>query len=73
MNPARSAICSARDPEFKPLAGFDYANCVPIKGDSVAQEVKWNGKSMTELKGKPVRIEFQLQNADLFTFRAAGE
>jgi hypothetical protein len=39
----------------------------------VAQEVKWNGKSMAELKGQPIRIEFQLQNADLFTFRAKGE
>lgn len=57
----------------KPLEGFDHADCVPFSGDGVAHEVTWNGKSISALKGQPIRLEFLLRNADLFTFRATGE
>jgi hypothetical protein len=57
----------------QPIAGFDYGDAPAFSGDSVAHEVKWNGKSMSELKGKIVRLEFQLRGADLYTFRARGE
>ncbi len=56
----------------KPIADFDYDDMPAFKGDSVAHEVKWNGKSLDELKGKVVRLEFQLHDADLYTFRAAA-
>ena len=55
----------------KPIAGFDYDDMPAFTGDSVAQRVKWKGKSLDELKGKVVRLEFQLRDADLYTFRAA--
>jgi len=55
----------------KPLPGFDYSDCQPFTGDSVAHEVKWGGKSADELKGQVIRLEFQLKDADLYTFRAA--
>ena len=54
----------------KPIAGFDYDDAPPFTGDSVAHEVKWNGKSLDEMKGKVIRLEFQLKDADLYTFRA---
>ncbi len=54
----------------KPIKGFNYDDALAFTGDSVAQEWKWNGKSLDELKGKVIRLEFQLKNADLYTFRA---
>ncbi len=60
------------DEKRKPIAGFDYDDMPGFNGDSVAHEVKWNGKSLGELKGKIIRLELQLRDADLFTFRAAN-
>lgn len=57
----------------KLIPGFDYADAPAFQGDSVAHEVRWNGRSLNELKGKVVRIEFQLREADLYTFRAKPE
>src|SRR6185436_19219163 len=55
----------------KPLKGFNYDDMTPFTGDSVSQEIQWGGKSLDEFKGKVVRLEFQLHEADLYTFRAA--
>ncbi len=52
--------------------GFDYEECAPFAGDSVAHEVGWKQASMNALAGQVVRLEFYLRNADLYTFRAAG-
>jgi hypothetical protein len=40
-------------------------------GDKVAGEVAWKGGSLDALKGKAIRLEFLLKDADLYTFRAA--
>jgi len=56
----------------KPLAGYDYADCKPFAGDSVAHEVAWKGKTMDSLKGQVIRLEFLLKDADLYTFHATG-
>ena len=58
------------DEKRKPLPGFGYGEGDPFKGDSTAHEVLWKGRSMDELKGRTIRLEFQLRDADLFTFRA---
>jgi hypothetical protein len=55
----------------KPQPGFDYDDSEPFRGDSVAQEITWHGKSLDAFAGKVIRLEFQLHNADLYTFRAA--
>jgi hypothetical protein len=60
------------DEQRKLIAGFDYDDMEAFTGDSVAHEMKWKGKSLDELKGKVVRLEFQLRDADLYTFRATG-
>lgn len=56
----------------KPLAGFDYADCEVFKGNKVAHEVTWKGQSLDAFAGKTIRLEFQLRDADLYTFRAAS-
>ena len=55
----------------KPIAGFNYDDMPAFNGDSVAHEVKWKEKSLDNLKGKVIRLEFLLKDADLYTFRAA--
>ena len=54
----------------KPIEGFNYDDMPAFTGDSVAHEVKWNGKSLDELKGQVIRLEFLLRDADLYTFCA---
>jgi hypothetical protein len=56
----------------KPLPGFDYADCIAFTGDSVAHEITWRKKTANSLKGQIIRLEFQLKDADLYTFRSAG-
>ncbi len=58
------------DERRKPIDGFDYTDCKPFKGDDVAHTITWPGRSIDELKGQVIRIEFFLRDADLFTFRA---
>jgi hypothetical protein len=56
----------------KPLAGFNYDDCKPLKGDGVSQLVAWNEKSAEALKDRTIRLEFLARNCDLFSFRAEG-
>jgi hypothetical protein len=58
------------DVEGKPIPGFDAADCKPIHGNGVALSVEWN-KPMSDVKGKPVRIELQMNNAQLYGFDLA--
>lgn len=61
------------DRRRKVISGFDYDDCVAFKGNSVAQEIAWKEKSMDSVAGQLIRFEFFLKDADLFTFRAAGQ
>ncbi len=60
------------DEKRKPLAGFDYADCVAFTGDNVAHEVTWKKNALDSLKGCVIRLEFLLKNADLYTFHATA-
>jgi hypothetical protein len=57
----------------KPVKGFDYEDAPAFTGDAVKHEMKWKGGSLDVLRGKIVRLEFQLHDADLYTFRAADQ
>ena len=54
----------------KPLEGFDYADSSAITTDSTNHVIRWGDRSLDELKGQSVRIEFSLRDADLFSFEA---
>lgn len=58
------------DAKRKVLDGFDYDDCIPFKSDHIQHEVRWKKNSINSLKGQIIRLEFFLQDADLFTFRA---
>ena len=54
----------------KPLANFALADCVELRGDAIAQTVKWKkGADVSGAGGKAVRLRFVLKDADLFSFR----
>ena len=54
------------------LLGFDYEECSPLAGSGVSQRVAWKNKSLDELAGQVVRLEFLVTKADLYTFHATG-
>jgi hypothetical protein len=58
------------DEAGKPIPGFDAADCQPIRGDGVDLPVKWKG-SLTSLKDKPLRMEFQMKDVQLYGFDLA--
>jgi hypothetical protein len=76
LNFATSAAGSLRvevqDAEGKPLPGFALADCPEVFGDSLERAVAWKGGAeLKQLAGKPVRLRFELADADLFAFRFA--
>jgi hypothetical protein len=58
-------------PDRKVIPGFDHTDCVVFQGDSTAAEITWKDRSLETLKGQPIRLEFFVQNGDLYSFRAA--
>src|SRR5262249_27914069 len=45
-------------PDRKVIAGFDHGDCTVFRGDATAAEVTRKGKSIDELKGQSIRLEF---------------
>jgi len=57
-------------PEGSDIPGFTLKDCPYIKGDFTGYEVVWNKKtSLRELHKKPVRLKFELKNADLYSYQ----
>ncbi len=51
-------------------SGFAIDDCSPIFGDSLEREITWGTDSkVASLAGKPVRLRFVLQDADIFAFQ----
>jgi len=49
----------------RPLRGFDWKNCQPLKGDSLAHRVSWRG-SHEKVPDGTVRLEFKMADAKLY-------
>jgi len=56
-----------QDETGRPLPGFTFAESTALRADAVAAPVKW-AEPLSTLKGKPVRLEFSLENACLYGF-----
>jgi hypothetical protein len=52
------------DAEQRPLPGFDW---IGLSGDGVDLPARWS-RPLSSLAGRPVRLEFELQEAQLFGF-----
>lgn len=56
--------------EGQPLSGFALADCDEVYGDDLQRAVTWKGSSdLAALNGKPVRLRFEVKDADLYSFQ----
>ena len=74
INFATSAAGSLRveiqDDKGEPVEGFALADCPDIFGDSLATKVQWSSDAdLAALAGRPVRLLFELADADLYSFQ----
>lgn len=74
INFATSAAGSLRveiqDLDGDPAEGFALSDCAELFGDSVSRRVTWKSEAdLSALAGKPVRLRFELKDADLYSFR----
>jgi hypothetical protein len=57
------------DADGQPLANFSAADCDPLKGDQIAKLVTWKGDGQGPFPGRPVRVRFEVKDADVYSFR----
>jgi len=51
------------------LKGFALSDCGRLQGDDIARTVVWkNASNVSAMAGKPIRLRFQLVNADVYSF-----
>ena len=56
------------------IEGFGHADSLPITSDNLRHIVKWQGKSdCRQLQGKPIRLQFCVDQAKLFSFEATTQ
>jgi hypothetical protein len=53
----------------QPLAGFAASDCLPIQGDFIDHRVVWRAGRLQAWAGKPVRLCFSLDQADLYALQ----
>ena len=54
----------------QPLPGFALADCHEVYGDDLERAVAWQGHpDLGTLAGQPVRLRFEVRDADLYAFR----
>ncbi|MFM7129973.1 MAG: hypothetical protein ACKO0V_11515, partial [bacterium] len=59
-----------QSPDGKPIKGFEMANATTLVGDAIDETAAWKKKpSLAALAGKPVRLRFMMQEADLFALQ----
>lgn len=57
-----------------PVQGFSLEDNVELLGDDLERQVKWKGNpDLAALQGFPVRLRFQLVDADLYSFQFSKE
>ncbi|MBT6631202.1 MAG: hypothetical protein HOB49_29555, partial [Gemmatimonadetes bacterium] len=74
LNMSTSAAGSVRvevqDADGHTLPGYEIESCDELIGDEVDRRVTWGEhRDVASLAGKPVRLRFQLRDADLFALQ----
>lgn len=54
--------------EDEALDGYTADDCMLINGDNLNIPVRWGNKSLSDLKGKKIRLRFELNDATLYSF-----
>ena len=56
--------------EGQPVPSFAAADCQALRGDALSAPLQWNAAAdLGALAGKPIRVRFLLQDAELYSFR----
>ena len=58
------------DANNKPIPGFRFADCTPIKTDALSALGQWK-RPLAELQGTPLKLEIALENASLFAIEVS--
>ncbi len=67
---AGQILVELQDQQGQPIPGYTLKDCEPIYGDHIARVVKWKKSSdLADLAGKPVKIRFLMEDADLFALK----
>ena len=62
-----------QDEQGRAIPGFALADCHLQYGDQLDRVVSWEqGTDVGDLAGKPVRLRFELKDADLYSFQFQG-
>ncbi|MGD0091595.1 MAG: hypothetical protein ABSE73_16890 [Planctomycetota bacterium] len=74
LNYSTSAAGSIRveiqAPDGKALPGYSLSECKPLVGDKIEGSVSWlQGSDVNTLSGKPVRLRYVLNEADLYAMQ----
>lgn len=77
MNFATSAAGGIRvelqRPDGQPIPGYSLDDCPPIFGNTIERVVTWKkGPDLSQLAGQPVKVRFELQDADLYAIQFIG-
>ena len=67
--PLGKVLVQVADESGTAYPGFSFDDCVPLTGDDVAGRPTWKEKSLQELVGKFVRLEFKFYQAYLYAYR----
>jgi len=58
----------------EPIPGYDWDQSVPISGDHLFAPVRWSEKDdLAEVVGRPLRIEIQMREAQIFAIRLESD
>ena len=58
------------DAEGNAIDGFGIDDCRPLIGDEILGSVTWKGRhDVSRLAGSAVRLRFEMENAEVFSFR----
>ena len=50
------------------IAPFSRDNCVPVRGNLTRAALTWNGASIEQLAGRPVKLRFWIDEGRLYAF-----
>lgn len=65
-----SVRVEVQDESGQPMSDFTAADSLSLVGDKIDQPVSWKkGTDVSSLVGKPVRLRFIMQEADLFAIQ----
>ena len=68
---AGSLRCEIQDEDGEVIPGFSMEECDEAVGDAIEYPLRWNGSAdLSRLAAHPIRLLFELKDADLYSVRA---